>query len=125
MKKNLLPLVLAALAIAIASSRAASCDCCKAPATLSGDVSASTEAPKKYPLKGVITDLVPDESALMVKHEAIPGVMKAMTMMFTVDPAVLQAVKKGDAITGLLSHADGKWLLESVVVVKTGVAQQP
>jgi Cu/Ag efflux protein CusF len=73
---------------------------------------------KKHPLKGVVTDLLAEESALMVKHEAIPGVMKAMTMMLTVDSAVLSTVKQGDAITGLIYRdAAGTWRLDDVKVI--------
>ena len=69
---------------------------------------------KRYPLKGVITSVLPERSALMVKHEEIPGVMRAMTMMFKVDSAALKAAKKGDAITGMMSRQGDDWILENV-----------
>lgn len=66
-----------------------------------------------HPLKGVIMGLMPDKSSLLVKHEEVPGVMRAMTMMFKVDPVVLAKAKRGDAITGLMSRRpDGWWLTE-------------
>ena len=40
-----------------------------------------------HPLKGVVLDVLADKSALLVKHEEIPGVMKAMTMLLKVDAA--------------------------------------
>ncbi len=68
----------------------------------------------RHPLRGVVTDLLPERSALMVKHEEIPGVMKAMTMMFVVDATVLPDARKGAAITGMMSHRDGQWRLDEV-----------
>jgi Cu/Ag efflux protein CusF len=50
----------------------------------------------------------------MVKHEAIPGYMPAMTMLFKVDAATLQAAAKGQAITGTLVERDGEFWLEDV-----------
>lgn len=73
------------------------------------------EAPaKSHPLKGVITGVLKDKSALLVKHEAIPGVMRAMTMMFKVDAATLAAAKEGQAITGQMSREGNEWVLRDV-----------
>ncbi|MDP3070577.1 MAG: copper-binding protein [Opitutaceae bacterium] len=68
----------------------------------------------RHPLRGVITSVMAEQSAFMVKHEDIPGVMRAMTMMFKVDAATLKAFKTGDAITGLLSRQGRDWVLENV-----------
>lgn len=78
---------------------------------------ASVEAPatpKRHPLRGVITSVVAEKSAFMVKHEEIPGVMRAMTMMFKVDAATFKAFKVGDALTGLMSRQGNQWVLEDV-----------
>jgi Cu/Ag efflux protein CusF len=50
----------------------------------------------------------------MVKHEEIPGFMRAMTMMFKVDAATLKSAKKGDAVTGMMSRRGDDWVLEDV-----------
>jgi hypothetical protein len=42
----------------------------------------AVEPAKRHPLRGVITAVHAERSALMVKHEQIPGVMRAMTMLF-------------------------------------------
>ena len=76
--------------------------------------SAETAAIPRHPLRGVITTVVADQSAFMVKHEDIPGVMRAMTMMFKVDAATLKAFKVGDAITGQMSRQGSNWVLEKV-----------
>lgn len=71
-------------------------------------------SPAKHPLRGVVTGIMPERSALLVRHEAIPGVMRAMTMMFRVDAATLAAAKEGQAITGLMSRQGDAWVLEEV-----------
>jgi Cu/Ag efflux protein CusF len=53
----------------------------------------------------------------MVKHEEIPGVMRAMTMMFKVDAATLKNVQKGQTITGQMSRQGNDWVLEDVKAV--------
>ena len=72
------------------------------------------DAIPRHPLRGVITAIVADQSALRVKHEEVPGVMHAMTMQFKVDAATLKAAKVGDAITGLMSRQGNTWVLEDV-----------
>lgn len=72
---------------------------------------------KRHPLKGVVTSVYSDRSALMVKHEEIPGVMRAMTMLFKVDAATLGRVKQGDTVTGQMSRQGDDWVLENVQVV--------
>jgi Cu/Ag efflux protein CusF len=71
-------------------------------------------APKRHPLRGVITAVVAEKSAFMVKHEEIPGVMRAMTMMFKVDATALKTFKVGDALTGLMSRQGNTWVLDDV-----------
>ncbi len=71
-------------------------------------------APKRHPLRGVITSVVTEKSAFMVRHEDIPGVMRAMTMMFKVDEATLKAFKVGDALTAQMSRQGNNWVLEDV-----------
>lgn len=75
---------------------------------------ASADTPKRHPLKGVVVSVVAEKSALLVKHEEIPGVMKAMTMLLKVDAATLKssAATKDAAITGLLVRKDDGWWLE-------------
>jgi hypothetical protein len=72
---------------------------------------------KGHPLKGVVVDVLADKSALLVKHEEVPGVMKAMTMLLKVDAETLKspAATKGAAITGLLVRKADGWWLEDIV----------
>ncbi|MBA4136583.1 MAG: hypothetical protein C0518_04625 [Opitutus sp.] len=79
---------------------------------------AEKSAAKLHPLTGVIVDVMTDKGALLVKHDEIPGVMRAMTMMFRVEADVLAKVKKGDAIKAQMGRNDeGKWILRDVQVV--------
>jgi Cu/Ag efflux protein CusF len=73
--------------------------------------------PATHPLKGVVMGLLPEKTALLVKHEEVPGVMRAMTMMFKVGPAVLEKVKRGDTITARMSRREDGWWLTDVEVV--------
>jgi Cu/Ag efflux protein CusF len=83
--------------------------CCNEPAKAE-----TAAAVKRHPLKGVITSVLPERSALMVKHEEIPGYMRAMTMMFKVDAATVKAARKGQAITAQMSRQGDDWVLEDV-----------
>jgi Cu/Ag efflux protein CusF len=76
------------------------------------DTSAGPAA--SYPLKGQIVDLVSAESSLLIKHEAIPGFMAAMTMSFRVEPKVLQTAKKGQNVTATLRVKNDDFWLEDV-----------
>lgn len=73
--------------------------------------------PAGHPLKGVIVDLMPDQKALLVKHEEIPGAMKAMTMLLRVDDAALASAQKGAPVTGLLVRRGAVWWLDDVKIV--------
>ena len=84
------------------------------PAALAAAEKSAATAVKRHPLRGVVTGVLADKSALVVKHEEIPGVMGAMTMMFKVDAATLKAAQEGRALTGLMSRQDGAWVLEEV-----------
>lgn len=72
--------------------------------------------PARHPIKGVIVAVRADKQALLVKHEEIPGVMRAMTMLLKTDPTTIGRVAKGQAITGLLSRRDDGWWIESIKV---------
>lgn len=114
---------LAALFFALGSAATpalAAADCCAAPAapatpTTSASVAATgASAAAGHPLRGVIVAVLPEKSALLVKHDEIPGVMSAMTMLLKVDAATLAAAKKDTAITATLIKKSDGWWLENV-----------
>jgi Cu/Ag efflux protein CusF len=104
-------------------SRNCGCACCKGEEVCccqAGKAAGAEAKPAdspRYPLTGVVKDVLTAKGALLVKHEAIPGYMKAMTMMFKVDAATLQAATPGQAITGTLVKRDGEFWLEDVTAV--------
>jgi Cu/Ag efflux protein CusF len=74
----------------------------------------SEAAVKRHPLRGVIVALDAEKSAFRVKHEAILGVMGAMTMQFKVDATALKTFKAGDPIIALMSRQGTTWVLEEI-----------
>ncbi len=120
----LLSLLLLPLSALAATDKNCGCKCCagKEVCCCADDKSAAATEPELaagfHRLTGVVTNVMSERSALMVKHDEIPGFMRAMTMMFLVEPEVLAQVKKGDAITAHMGrNADNKWILRHVRVV--------
>ena len=128
---RLLPhLPLAAAALFAAEGKNCGCDCCKerpkgtacccfedTPAAPAAATAAANDGIKRHDLRGVVTNVYADRSALLVRHEEIPGFMKPMTMLFKVDAAALQAARKGQTITARMSRQGNDWVLEDVKVV--------
>ncbi len=118
------------LLLALASPSAAlacACDCSlpsamPSPAAATSAAAGSTSdaasdtapAPVGHPLRGVIKKILPEKQALLVQHEEIPGVMRAMTMLLKVDAATLAAAKENQAITATLVRLDDGWWLRDV-----------
>jgi protein SCO1/2 len=64
------------------------------------------QAAKTYQLRGVVIEVHKAQRILKVKHDQIPGYMRAMTMDFPVrDEAALDALAPGDQITAELNVA--------------------
>lgn len=104
-------------ALLVAAASLALAACSKSDSAGHGDhaaTPAATSSASTHPMRGVVVDVLADQSALLVKHEPIPGVMPAMTMLFQVDASTLQAAQKGRTITGRISEKDGAWLLTDV-----------
>jgi Cu/Ag efflux protein CusF len=106
-------------AVLLATEKNCGCACCKGrevcccqPAEPS-----AAEPAKSHPLRGVIVAVNPERAELTVKHEAIPGVMRAMTMVFRVDAATTQVVRTGQAITARMMRVADEWWLKDVKAV--------
>lgn len=112
------------VALTFAGRAGESCSAClapKLPAPTATSASASVASAAKtpaaetgHPLRGVILEILPEKSALLVNHEEIPGVMRAMTMLLKVDAATLAAAKKNQAITATLIRKTDGWWLEGI-----------
>jgi protein SCO1/2 len=58
---------------------------------------------KDYPLRGVVRRVLREHGQVMIRHEAIPGLMGAMTMPFSIkDRDVLDRLQSGDTVEGTL-----------------------
>ncbi len=79
--------------------------------------------PRRYELDGKIVAVKAAEKSLTISHKDIPGLMKGMTMDFTVkDDWVLKAAKPGDHIGAVLvMDPDGEYL-ENVSLTQQGSA---
>jgi Cu/Ag efflux protein CusF len=108
-----------ALLTAASTQASAACACCEAPKPAATAGASAPAAPVGHPIKGVIVDILVAKSALLVQHEEIPGVMRAMTMLLKVDAPTLAAAKKGQSITASLVKTDDGWLLQNVTPVAT------
>lgn len=94
----------------VEAAETSTCRCCAAEPT-------EVEA-ESWPIRGVVESVFTERHALLVKHEEIPGFMRAMTMMFQVDPALLPTIEAGDTITAVMKRAQPRgWLLEAVEII--------
>jgi len=93
-----------------AKDTASKCSCCCA-------TSPTEEEAESWAIRGVVESVLTERNALLVKHEEIPGFMRAMTMMFQVDASLLEAIEEGDNITATMKRAQPRgWLLENVKI---------
>lgn len=83
----------------------------KAPASATP---ATPAGEKRYPLKGEIVSIKPEEKILIVHHEAIPDYMPAMTMEFIVSSGDLANAKPGQRIRGEMVYRNGDIHLEKI-----------
>jgi protein SCO1/2 len=76
---------------------------------------------KRYPLKGEILAINAEESALKIRHEAIPGFMPAMAMEFSVTKGDLAIAKVGQRIRAeLVANDNGDMRLENIWPAQPG-----
>ncbi len=94
------------------------CACCTGKDVCCCHEESAKEQPAQgHPLRGKIIDVLSAKSALLIKHEEIPGFMPAMTMLFKVDVATLKMAVKGHSITGrLVQRGEDYWLDEMRII---------
>jgi protein SCO1/2 len=64
----------------------------------------TTRAPREYALRGTVVKADQTTGLLTLKHEAVPGLMPAMTMPYPLeDPSALTELHPGDLITATLT----------------------
>ncbi len=68
---------------------------CRPQESKTPEPNAETEV-KTYGLRGEVIEVIPEDRLAVIRHEDIPGWMKAMTMDFPVkDPADFEKLKPG------------------------------
>ena len=75
----------------------------------------------RYDLRGTIVSFNKDQQQVVIAHEAVPGLMEAMTMPFTLkEPAAYDAMRPGAQIQATLAvSGERSWLENPVVIVAT------
>jgi Cu/Ag efflux protein CusF len=67
---------------------------------------------RRYEIKGKVVSVDPQKPAIMLDHEDIPGLMKAMEMEFAVEDAkILDGIKPGDQVKGELVKEKSRYLI--------------
>jgi protein SCO1 len=86
-----------------------------------GNPPASAANYKVYHLRGKVVSTNSATGEATLNHEAIPGLMDAMTMPYKLkDPSVLSELHPGDTITSdvlVPQNSDADWLLDHIVVI--------
>lgn len=100
------------------------------PAALlaASDHAASVDtAPAGYPLRGVVTRVLADKKLVLIRHEEIPGFMKAMTMAFHVADEIYPHLTPGTEVVATMrpKQADGWHLIRVRVLAAAGAELAP
>lgn len=69
-----------------------------------------------HPLRGVVTRKLEERKLVFIKHEEIPGFMRAMTMGFAVPDADWPKLAPGMHLTATLRGSRGDWRLSDLVL---------
>src|ERR1700737_1595904 len=95
------------LAMAMAMASLAACR---------GKDSSQSLTATRYPFHGVVREVKNGGADLLVEHEAIPGFMGAMTMLFPAHgpPEVSRALLPGDSIDATLVVEESRYWLEAI-----------
>jgi len=77
-----------------------------------------------FTVKGVIKELEPDGKTAIIRHEAIPGYMQAMTMPFEVrDTNLLRGLKAGDVISFNLAVTPTEGWIQAVTKIASAAPE--
>jgi len=77
----------------------------------------SSSGARRYPFRGIVRSVDPAKREVTVAHEAVPGLMDAMTMSFPVrdDPQVFEILHPGDRVEARLVIDRGNYWLEEIL----------
>jgi protein SCO1/2 len=89
-------------------------------------VAASCSSPKTYEMRGQILGVNRDKLEILVKHEAIEGLMPAMTMPWKVRSAnMLDTLGPGDLITSEIEVDDNQGVVTKITKIGTAKPDVP
>ena len=88
---------------------------------------AADDAPvNRYTLRGEIVSFNKDQQQVVIAHEAVPGLMEAMTMPFTLrEPAAYDAMRPGAQIQATLAVSGERSWLENPIITVAEPAAAP
>jgi Cu/Ag efflux protein CusF len=79
---------------------------------------ARPEAPggeRSWSVRGIVRGMVPGVGAVILTHEAMPGLMGPMTMAFEADdPKILAGLEPGDRVRFTVRHAADRLVLIAI-----------
>ncbi len=79
-----------------------------------------------FTVRGVVRELRPDQREVVIRHEAIPGYMAAMTMPFTVrEPADLAGLTPGDTVQFCLTVTEEEGWIDQIRVLGRAEPEDP
>ncbi len=82
-------------------------------------------ATRGYPVKGIVTRVMADRGMVIVKHEEIPGVMRAMTMAFKVEAETLSQLSVDQELLGRIERQGRDWHLFNVKLLGSPKSKVP
>jgi Cu/Ag efflux protein CusF len=81
---------------------------------------AARPSAQSWTVRGIVRSLIPKLGAVFLTHEALPGLMDAMTMGFeTDDPKLLDGLAPGDPVRFTVRREGEKLTLVSIEKVRT------
>lgn len=80
---------------------------------------ATQAAPQSWTVRGIVRSIIPKLGAVFLTHEALPGLMDAMTMGFETDnPKLLDGLAPGDAVRFTVRRDGERLVLVAIEKVK-------
>ena len=75
---------------------------------------------QSWTVRGIVRSLIPKLGAVFLTHEALPGLMDAMTMGFEADdPKLLDGLAAGDSVRFTVRREGEKLILVAIEKVRT------
>jgi protein SCO1 len=89
------------------------------PSSQSANTGTTASSQKQYSIRGKVVSVDQKDGVIALDTEAIPGVMEAMTMAYTLqNPSVASELHPGDTLTAQLHLAAQGAVLSNIVIVQ-------